>query len=115
MPTNNKMILPALGRSKSPFGCSAISAVLLASSFNSTPGQPNKAPTDVDNHHDCDNHGKDCNTVTPIKQVIVIVGENRSFDHLFATYLAKPGETVNNLLSEGVINGDKAGRYGFIS
>jgi len=87
--------------------------VLLTSSFNSTPGHPNKAPTGIDDHHDCDNHGKDC-TVTPIKQVIVIVGENRSFDHRFATYLAKPAENVNNLLSEGIINGDKAGRYGFI-
>ena len=43
-------------------------------------------------------------TVTPIKHVIVIVGENRSFDHLFATYVPKRGETVNNLLSEQIIN-----------
>src|SRR5215470_7467254 len=48
----------------------------------------------------------DSNTVTPIKHVIVIVGENRTFDHLFATYVPKPGETVNNLLSEGIINAD---------
>ena len=48
----------------------------------------------------------DTNTVTPIKHVIIIVGENRSFDHLFATYMPKPGETVNNLLSEGIINAD---------
>lgn len=39
----------------------------------------------------------DSNTVSPIKHVIVIVGENRSFDHLFATYAPKAGETVNNL------------------
>lgn len=25
-------------------------------------------------------------TVTPIKHVIVIIGENRTFDHVFATY-----------------------------
>src|SRR5215469_5201638 len=43
-------------------------------------------------------------TVTPIKHVIVIVGENRSFDHVFATYVPQPGETVNNLLSEQIIN-----------
>src|SRR5215471_2766592 len=43
-------------------------------------------------------------TVTPIKHVIVIVGENRSFDHIFATYVPQPGETVNNLLSEQIIN-----------
>jgi phospholipase C len=43
---------------------------------------------------------------TPIKHVIVIVGENRTFDHLFATYKPKAGETVNNLLSEGIIKED---------
>jgi phospholipase C len=49
----------------------------------------------------------DSNTVTPIKHVIVIVGENRSFDHLFATYVPKTeGETVNNLLSEGIVKPD---------
>jgi len=45
-------------------------------------------------------------TKTPIQHVIVIVGENRSFDHLFATYQPKPGNTVNNLLSQGIINAD---------
>ena len=28
-------------------------------------------------------------TATPIKHVIIIVGENRSFDHLFATYVPR--------------------------
>jgi phospholipase C len=46
----------------------------------------------------------DSNTATPIKHVIVIVGENRSFDHLFAAYVPSSGETVNNLLSEQIIN-----------
>jgi phospholipase C len=46
-------------------------------------------------------------TATPIKHVIIIVGENRSFDHLFATYVPKrEGERVLNLLSEGIINAD---------
>ncbi len=45
-----------------------------------------------------DNH-----TSTPIKHVIIIVGENRTFDHLFATYKPKAGESVNNLLSEKII------------
>ena len=44
---------------------------------------------------------RDKDTATPIKHVIVIIGENRSFDHVFATYVPKSGETVNNLLSEG--------------
>ena len=46
------------------------------------------------------------NTTTPIKHVIVIIGENRSFDHVFATYVPKSGETVNNLLSEGIVQLD---------
>ncbi|HVJ06953.1 MAG TPA: alkaline phosphatase family protein [Acidisarcina sp.] len=44
------------------------------------------------------------NTATPIKHVIVIVGENRSYDHLFATYVPKAGESVSNLLSKGIVN-----------
>ncbi len=50
-------------------------------------------------------HGKD--SKTPIKHVIVIVGENRSFDHIFATYQPKqPGESIDNLLSKHIINED---------
>ncbi len=45
-------------------------------------------------------------TATPIKHVIVIIGENRTFDHIFATYKPKGGETINNLLSEGIVNED---------
>jgi phospholipase C len=48
----------------------------------------------------------DDNTSTPIKHVIVVYGENRSFDHLFATYTPKSGDSVNNLLSEGIVNAD---------
>jgi phospholipase C len=48
-------------------------------------------------------------TRTPIKHVIVIIGENRSFDHVFATYVPKKGETVNNLLSEGIVKLNKSG------
>ena len=46
-------------------------------------------------------------TATPIKHVIIIVGENRSFDHVFATYQPKgKDEKVLNLLSEGIVNAD---------
>jgi phospholipase C len=45
-------------------------------------------------------------TATPIKHVIVIIGENRSFDHVFATYVPQRGQTVHNLLSEGIIRLD---------
>ena len=42
-------------------------------------------------------------TATPIKHVIIIVGENRSFDHLFATYVPKSEEGIRNLLSEEIV------------
>jgi phospholipase C len=45
-------------------------------------------------------------TATPIKHVIVLIGENRSFDHLFATYRPASGDSVKNLLSEGIVNAD---------
>src|SRR5271169_4328190 len=61
-----------------------------------------------------ESNSNDGNTTTPIKHVIVIIGENRSFDHLFATY--KPvnkRESVLNLLSEGIVkaNGKPGPNY----
>ncbi|WP_298424136.1 hypothetical protein [Rhodoblastus sp.] len=44
---------------------------------------------------------------TPIKHVIYIIGENRSFDHVFATYQpVNAKEKVLNLLSEGIVQGN---------
>ena len=45
-------------------------------------------------------------TRTPIEHLIVIVGENQTFDGLFGGYVAPAGQTVRNLLSEGIINAD---------
>jgi acid phosphatase len=45
-------------------------------------------------------------TKTPIENLIVIVGENQTFDGLFATYVPKPGASVRNLLTEGIVDGD---------
>ena len=49
---------------------------------------------------------RDSKTTSPIKHVIVIIGENRSFDHVFATYVPKSGQSVSNLLSKGIIKLD---------
>jgi len=50
-------------------------------------------------------------TATPIKHVIVVIGENRSFDNVFATYVPpKPDQKVWNLLSQGIV--DKDGNLG---
>lgn len=44
-------------------------------------------------------------TTTPIKHVIVVIGENRSFDNVFATYVPPDStQTVWNLLSLGIVN-----------
>jgi phospholipase C len=55
------------------------------------------------NDEDRSEHGK---TATPIKHLIVLIGENRTFDHVFATYVPKSEDSVSNLLSKGIINAD---------
>jgi phospholipase C len=42
-------------------------------------------------------------SVSPIKHVIVIVGENHTFDNVFATYQPPKGQSINNLLSEQIV------------
>ncbi|HEV8015914.1 MAG TPA: alkaline phosphatase family protein [Stellaceae bacterium] len=66
----------------------AIASVAFASTGRADPG----------NGHD--------GTATPIKHLIVVIGENRSFDHVFATYVPKSGDGISNLLSKGIINAD---------
>ena len=46
-------------------------------------------------------------TASPIKHVIIIVGENRSFDHLFATYVPK---SKHERVLEPVVAGHHQGR-----
>jgi phospholipase C len=43
---------------------------------------------------------------TPIRHLIVVVGENMSFDNLYGTYEPPPGQTVANLLSKGIVKRD---------
>src|ERR1700730_18100564 len=42
-------------------------------------------------------------TETPIKHVIVVIGENRSFDHVFGNHVPNPSQSILNLVSEGII------------
>ncbi len=42
-------------------------------------------------------------TATPIKHVIVLIGENRSFDNVFGAYKPREGQSISNLLSKGII------------
>jgi len=45
-------------------------------------------------------------TESPIKHVVVVIGENRSFDHLFGTYVPGQGQRISNLLSRGIVHAD---------
>lgn len=43
---------------------------------------------------------------TPIEHLIVIIGENQTFDAVFATYRPVAGQQVKNLLSQGIVLAD---------
>ncbi|HEX3504338.1 MAG TPA: alkaline phosphatase family protein, partial [Xanthobacteraceae bacterium] len=46
-------------------------------------------------------------TASPIKHVIILIGENRGLDHTFGVYKPKgPGEKISNLLSKGIVKED---------
>ena len=74
-------------------------AILTAVPFSLGGTLANAAPPDKE-------HGT--GSKTPIKHLIVLIGENRTFDHVFATYVPKAGESVSNLLSKGIINAEGA-------
>jgi phospholipase C len=46
----------------------------------------------------------DGQTATPIKHVIILIGENHSFDNVYGTYQPRKGQSVSNLLSKGIVN-----------
>jgi phospholipase C len=69
----------------------AASAVLSASTLCVAQGQADPAA--------------DLPTATPIKHVILIIGENRTFDEVFGTYKPRHGH-VWNLRSEGILEAD---------
>src|SRR6202163_2563687 len=59
---------------------------------------------DADRDHDRDDAVR---TDSPIKHVIILIGENRGLDHTFGTYRPKgAGQTISNLLSKGIVNED---------
>src|SRR3974377_794700 len=42
-------------------------------------------------------------TATPIKHVIILIGENRSFDNIYGMNQPRQGQSVWNLLSKGIV------------
>ena len=78
----------------------ALAAVALAATIV----QLGSVRTYADRERRDDNVGP--STATPIKHVIVIIGENRMFDNLYGTYVPKHGQHVSNLLSKGIVRAD---------
>jgi phospholipase C len=58
---------------------------------------------------DGDSHEPGRKTATPIKHVIVLIGENRSFDNVYGTYVPRPGQHVSNLRTKGIVRRDGSG------
>jgi acid phosphatase len=83
-----------------PAGVTAVAAlalsVLTATAASAVPARPGQPAT-----------------TTPIKHVVVIIGENHSFDNVFATYRPPRGQHIRNLLSEGIVtrNGNPGPNY----
>src|SRR5262249_19539535 len=53
-----------------------------------------------------DDGGHAGKTATPIEHVIVIVGENHTFDNIYGAYRPAGGHRIWNLLSKRIINPD---------
>jgi phospholipase C len=56
-------------------------------------------------------HGAALAQNSPIRHVIVVVGENHTFDNVFGGYLPRPGQTISNLRMLDIIDDNgKPGR-----
>jgi phospholipase C len=88
------MVLTSILRKWRPSATLALSLVALMSV--AVPASSQSDNSNAVEHRD---------TATPIKHVILIIGENRTFDNIFATYVPKHG-AVLNLLSNGIVHAD---------
>jgi phospholipase C len=93
-----------VSQTQSGLCATALSLAMIQLSIGPTLAAAAAAP----NQNDLPSPGTLGNPQSPIKHVIVIIGENRSFDHVFATYQptsieGRPQEILN-LLSEGIVS-----------
>src|SRR5207237_9289942 len=51
-------------------------------------------------------YAQESGTATPIRHVIIVVGENHTFDNVCGTYQPKGGQKIGNLLAKGIVNAD---------
>jgi phospholipase C len=91
---------------------SIVGAAAACSSASTNPGEPassevTKQTASAVTVPTVNVHGKnDDKTKSPIKHVIVIIGENRSFDHVFGTYKPKDGQRIDNILAKKIVKED---------
>lgn len=50
--------------------------------------------------------GPAAETTTPIRHLIVVIGENHSFDNIFGVYVPREGQNIWNLLSQEIVTLD---------
>ncbi|HXC10069.1 MAG TPA: hypothetical protein VNV61_14150, partial [Steroidobacteraceae bacterium] len=61
----------------------------------------------ADNKADDQDGARSMRSESPIKHVIILIGENRGTDHTFGVYKPKgEGQTMANLLSKGIVRED---------
>jgi phospholipase C len=82
----------------------AVTTAAILSLVGAEPSSAQQAAPDAAGPYGPNSNGG--HTATKIKHAIIIIGENRTFDHVFATYKPKAGETVWNLLSEDIVKDD---------
>jgi phospholipase C len=73
------------------------------------PGEPNHNNGNGDGNSNSNSNSPPATakTASPIKHVIILIGENRGLDHTFGVYKPKgAGQTISNLLSKGIVNED---------
>jgi phospholipase C len=76
---------------------------------NNDKGNNNKGNGNGNNNNgnSAKNPADSLKTASPIKHVIILIGENRGLDHTFGVYKPKgKKETISNLLSKGIVNED---------
>jgi phospholipase C len=72
--------------------CSVISTAVTALVIAAMPCEPAAAD--------------DVKTTTPIKHLIVLIGENHTFDNIYGTYKPRSGHSIANLLSRRIVHED---------
>ena len=78
--------------------CSALVAVAIALLDTGIAGSPSSADPGAATDRPT--------TASPIKHVIVVIGENQSFDHLYGTHVPPSGDSISNLLVKGIVRPD---------